>query len=77
MRDPRFAGNIGLAVCIEVGLKEHPNGYDALKTSAAFDRTFYPQDEFRERYDRLYPIYKSAFYALSKIYNKLNEEKGE
>lgn len=77
MRDPRFAGNIGLAFCIEIGLNEHPKGYETLKTSSAFDRTFYPQDEFRDRYDRLYPIYKSAFHALSKIYNKLNNEKGE
>lgn len=77
IRDPRFAGNIGLAVCIETGLKEYAEGYSILEKTGVFDRTFEPQEAQRERYERLYSIYKSAFYALSKIYNVLNKGKEE
>ncbi len=75
MRDPRFAGNIGLAVCVETGLREHEDGYAVLEKTGAFDRTYEPQPRQRERYDRLFSIYKSAFSALSKVYNVLNEGK--
>lgn len=75
LRDPRFAGNIGLAVCVEVGLSEYPEGFSVLEKTAVFDRTFTPQPEQQERYRRLFPIYKDAFYALKDVYHKLNERK--
>ena len=77
MRDPRFAGNIGLAVCVETGLREHAEGYAVLDKTGAFDRVFEPQPALRERYDRLYQSYKSAFFALSQVYNILNKGKEE
>lgn len=77
MRDPRFAGNVGLAVCVETGLREHTDGYAVLDKTGAFDRVFEPQSALRERYDRLYRSYKSAFFALSQVYNTLNEGKEE
>lgn len=77
MRDPRFAGNIGLAVCVETGLSGQPDGYSVLETTGIFDRTFEPRPQQRERYERLFPIYKSAFYALSNIYNILNKRKDD
>ncbi len=75
MKDPRFAGNIGLAACVEVGLREHSEGYGILERMNVFDKTYYPREEYRERYDRLYDIYKSAFRSLSDIYHRLNIEK--
>ncbi len=75
VRDPRFAGNVGLAVCVEVGLQEHDDGYSVLDKTGAFDRLFVPQEALRERYDRLYRSYKAAFFALSQIYNTLNNRK--
>ena len=77
MRDPRFAGNIGLAVCVETGLRELSEGYAILEKTGVFDRTYTPQPEFRKHYERLYRNYKNAFYALSKIYNVLNEGKDD
>jgi xylulokinase len=74
VNNPRFAGNIGLAVCVEVGLKEHPEGYGILGNIIACDRVFHPQKEYTERYRRLYPVYQSAFYALSDIYGILNSD---
>lgn len=75
MRDPRFAGNIGLAVCIETGLREHAEGYAVLEKSGVFERCYEPRVEQQERYTRLYDIYKSAFGALSQIYRRLNDGK--
>ena len=75
MRDPRFAGNIGLAVCVETGLREYEEGYAILEKTGVFDRVYEPDPAMRERYDRLFTIYQSAFYALSQIYNQLNEGK--
>lgn len=75
MRDPRFAGNIGLSVCVEAGLRGTADAYEILETTGSFDRVFYPNPDLRERYDRLFSIYKEAFAALSGIYQKLNEGK--
>ena len=75
MRDPRFAGNIGLSVCVEAGLRGTADAYEILETVGSFDRVFYPNPDLRERYDRLFSIYKEAFAALSGIYQKLNEGK--
>ena len=75
MRDPRFAGNIGLSVCVEAGLRGTADAYEILETTGSFDRVFYPNPDLRERYDRLFSIYKEAFAALSGIYQKLNERK--
>ena len=75
MRDPRFAGNVGLSVCVEAGLSGTQDSYGILEKTGSFDRTFYPNPELRGRYDRLFSIYKEAFSALSGIYQKLNEGK--
>lgn len=42
MRDPRFAGNIGLSVCVEAGLRGTADAYEILETTGSFDRVFYP-----------------------------------
>ncbi len=72
VNDPRFAGNIGLAVCVETGLHERGQGYMSLKETVQCGRTFCPRAELRERYERLYAIFKDAFYSLQSIYGELN-----
>ena len=72
VREPRFSGNIGLAVAVETGLGEHPGGFSALDEIIKPEAVYMPRQLSQERYDRLYKAYKSSFYALKSVYNQLN-----
>ena len=72
LRNPRYAGTIGIAACIETGLNGYAKGYEKLAHTLVNDHIFRPDVSLQARYKRLYPIYKSAFHALSGVYGKLN-----
>ena len=72
VREPRFSGNIGLAVAVEIGLGEHRGGFAALDDIIKPVAVYKPDPNCQERYKRLYKAYKSSFYALKNIYNELN-----
>ena len=73
IKNTRVAGNVGLAACIDIGLGE-ANDFTVLDDYVKEDKVFIPRPEFKERYDRLFAIYKESYYALKGIYEKLNLE---
>lgn len=74
MADPRFAGNIGLALCIDLGLGRYRD-FSALRAIAAPDIGRHPRPETKARYDRLYELYRAAYHALAPVYERLNGTK--
>lgn len=70
--NPRFAGNIGLAVCADIGLGKQKS-FDILDSYVKDDKEFYPQAEFKERYDRLFQAYKNIYSGLKDVYQSLNK----
>ena len=71
IKNTRVAGNVGLAACIDIGLGKAKD-FTILDDHVKEDRVFVPRPEFKTRYDRLYALYKEAYYALKGIYEKLN-----
>lgn len=71
MQNPRFAGNIGLALCVDLGL-QRDSDFSKLSHIIRSGVTCEPQPENKERYDRLYQIYRAAYHALEPIYEQLN-----
>ena len=67
----RFAGNIGLSMCIDIGLGEQED-FSALNRYICEDKTFYPRAEFRERSERIFEFFKRSYYALKDIYGEIN-----
>lgn len=75
MKNPRFAGNLGLQTCIEIGLGTAEDFY-VLDDVAVYDEIYYPDYTRHQRYNRLYKIYRNSYDALEPIYQILNGEKG-
>ena len=71
LSDSRVRGNIGLSTCIDVGLGEAKD-YSIAEQYIREDKVFVPRPAFRERYDRLYKIYKNAYNGLKSTYALLN-----
>ncbi|MDO5548767.1 MAG: FGGY family carbohydrate kinase [Eubacteriales bacterium] len=71
LRNPRFAGNVGLSVCINIGLGKEKD-YTSLEQIVAYEKIFYPQEDTKERYDRLYSFYRQSYRAMEPIYKELN-----
>ncbi|NMA18651.1 MAG: hypothetical protein GX939_07915 [Clostridiaceae bacterium] len=67
----RFAGNIGLSMCIDIGLGEAED-FSALGKFIREDKTFRPRKKFRKRYDRLFEYYKRSYEALKDLYTDMN-----
>ena len=71
LKNSRFAGNLGLAACIDVGLGLLP-GLWAIDNNICVDETVQPRPETAARYDHMYQMYRKSYYALSDIYQELN-----
>lgn len=74
MENPRFAGNIGLSLCVDLGLGRYQD-FAELEQAVRMDRTCWPRPGTRARYDHLYTIYRAAYRALEPIYEQLNRTK--
>lgn len=72
LKNPRFAGNLGLAVCIDIGLGKQKD-YSVLDKLVECDGIYYPRSKMKKRYDRLYSFYRDAYTALEPIYRELNK----
>lgn len=73
LENPRFAGNLGLASCIEVGLRGDSD-FSILDEIVRTGRTYQPDATAAARYTRLYHMYRQAYRALEPIYAQLNAE---
>lgn len=70
LKNPRLAGVLGLAACVDIGL----NGKDfsVLDEIAKEEKTYIPKSDCKERYNRLYGLYREAYTALKNVYLRLN-----
>ena len=70
--NPRFAGNQGLAACIDAGLGGFTN-YEMLEDAVKLGATYFPRPETAQRYKRMYEIYRSSYRALEPVYHSMNK----
>lgn len=71
LKNPRFAGALGLASCIDVGLGDAPD-FSILDSAVLKEKSYIPNPAKRQYYERLYRVYKNAFDSLSGCYKTLN-----
>ena len=69
--NPRFAGNFGLAACIDAGLRGCDD-FAILDDVVRLGKTHYPDSTAAKRYHKLYHLYRQAYRALEPIYQQLN-----
>jgi sugar (pentulose or hexulose) kinase len=69
--NPRFAGNFGLAACIDAGL-HGCDDFAILDDVVRLGKTHYPDNIATKRYHKLYHLYRQAYRALEPIYQQLN-----
>ena len=68
---PRYTGAIGAYYCAMVGLGLLEN-YDAIYKDVRIERTFIPNKEHAQIYDKLYNVYIKLFPALKDLYSEIN-----
>ena len=68
---PKYTGAVGAYYCVMVGLGKIEN-YDAIYDAVKIQRTFEPQAENAEVYDKMFHVYQKLYPALKDIYNELN-----
>ena len=73
LANARFAGNIGLAACIDIGLGKAKD-FSIIEDYIQEERSFEPRGQFKERYDRLFAAFKRAYHALQELYTDLNDQ---
>lgn len=71
LQNPRTSGNIGLGVCVAVGLGE-ASGFEVLDDIVKEEKEFRPRKAQSEIYDARYQIYRNAYTALKNTYHALN-----
>ena len=69
----RYAGNLGLSACIDVGLGLAKD-FTVLDRVVRDKKTFYPNPDKERKYARLYDIFREAFENLKNVYRRLNVE---
>lgn len=74
LQNPRFAGNLGLQACIEIGLGTAKD-FSVLDQVVQCGETYIPRPQQHSRYDRLYALYRESYTALEDMYKKLNADK--
>ncbi len=72
LENPRFAGNLGLQSCIEVGLGK-ARDFTVLDDVVTCGKTYMPRSGYQKRYDRMYECYRESYQSLEDMYRKLNE----
>lgn len=74
LADPRFAGNLGLAVCVGLGLRGGTD-FSPAERIVRCGRTCQPDPAAAQRYDTLYRLYREAYQSLEPVYYGLNAGK--
>jgi xylulokinase len=68
--NPQQATAVGAAIMGGVGVGIWDSYQDAARL-VAVDKRFCPEDEAHEKYNQLYPIYKSAYPSLKEVFDKI------
>ncbi len=71
LENPRTMGNVGLGVCVAIGLGWAPS-FEVLDDIVREERTFTPDHGRQKEYARKYAIYRGAYEALKGTYRALN-----
>lgn len=71
LQGPRFAGNLGLQACIEIGL-DNAKDFTVLDKVAKCGKTYQPDKTRQKRYDRLYSLFRESYTCTENLYRKLN-----
>ncbi|MGI6007232.1 MAG: xylulokinase [Ruminococcus sp.] len=72
LENPRFAGNLGLQTCIDLGL-DNKKDFTILDRIVKCGKTRYPRPTYREKHDRMYQFYRESYESLEAMYKKLNQ----
>ncbi|NLL63023.1 MAG: hypothetical protein GX241_02075 [Ruminococcaceae bacterium] len=67
----RFAGNIGLSMCIHIGLGEAKD-FSELNKFIREEKTFHPRKKYRKRYDEMFEYFKRSYFSLKDLYTDMN-----
>ena len=69
--NPRFAGNLGLQACIDIGLGKAED-FTVLDRVVRCKETCMPRDSYRKQHDQLYAFYREAYESLVDLYEHMN-----
>jgi len=71
VRNPQFAGALGAAICVLVGLGIFDSFQD-VKNIVIPQRVFFPNPEHSGIYDRLFQLYKGIYKRNKNLYERIN-----
>lgn len=70
LQEPRFAGNLGLQACIEIGLG-NAKDFSVLDQVVKCGKTYWPDAAVQSRYDQLYTFFRAC---TEELYKRLNAD---
>ena len=73
LEGPRFAGNLGLQACIEIGLGQAAD-FSVLDRVVRCGKTCLPDRQQQARYHRLYSFFREGYACTEGLYRRLNAE---
>ena len=74
VKDPRSAGALGAAVVAMIGLG-HLKGFEEVRSFVKVEKTYVPNPENKEIYDKLFMDYKNIYNGLKEAYKTANSER--
>lgn len=73
LEQPRFAANLGLQACIEIGLGREKD-FSVLDEIVKCKREYLPDRSRRKRYDRMYSFFRESYTCTEELYRRLNAD---
>lgn len=73
LNNPRFAGNLGLQSCIDIGLHDDKD-FTILDQIVTCAKTYQPRSKYTQKYNCLYEAYRESYQSLEQMYKKLNQQ---
>lgn len=73
LQGPRFAGNLGLQACIEIGLG-NAKDFTVLDNVVQCGKTYQPDKTRQERYNRMYSFFRESYTCTEDLYRRLNAD---
>lgn len=73
LQEPRFAGNLGLQACVEIGLG-NAESFSILDGIVRCGKTYYPDKTSQEHYNRMYSFFKESYACTEELYRRLNAD---
>lgn len=71
LQGPRFAGNLGLQSCIEIGLG-NAKDFSVLDKVVQCGKTYQPDKNRQKRYNRMYRFFRESYNCTEEMYRRLN-----